>query len=249
MPHKTILQKHLRVQVLPGRSLIWRLALVGCLLLGLEISQAQVNTAVARPDSIRFGLQVGLGFSHFTGWGFNGYDPTGENLVRFRGGGNVDIPLRPGLSIRPELLLSWKGYKTSDSVSYKTELMYLNTPVDVVIKLLNLTRNPNRKADLNLGVGVYGGIALHGKFEQDSSATHVVFNNHEVPSTATNYGAYYKRYDAGLNFFLEFTGNSFYSQFGATVGLVNIKPPLQNSTARQANYRNTSIDLTYGWRF
>ncbi len=249
MLYKTRLQKHLTARNPQVRILVLSWLCGACLVLGSKCCQAQGTEREVRPDSIRFGLQLGLGFSHFSGWGFNGYDPMGENLVRFRGGGNVDIPLRPGLSIRPELLLSWKGYKTSDSVNYKTELMYLNSPVDVIIKLLSMTRNPNRKADLNLGVGVYGGIALHGKFEQDSSAMRVVFNNHEVPATATNYGAYYKRYDGGLNFFLEFTGNSFYSQVGATVGLVNIKPPVENSTARQANYRNTSVDLTYGWRF
>jgi hypothetical protein len=252
MQNKKVVENLYTKKLISNLSLNYHLPgiLLVVFLLSFSSLKAQDSLVLKRDNSVTFGLQLGLAFTHFTGWALNGSNPTGENLVRFRGGGNIDIPLKQGISLRPELLLSWKGYKAQqDSITYKTDLMYVNVPVDVVFKVLSMSHTPNHKADLNLGAGLYFGYALHGKFQQDSSKAAVNFNNHGVPSTVTDYATYYKRYDGGLNFFVEFTGFSFYSQVGASFGLVNIKPPIQNSSAKQANYKNSSIYLTWGWRF
>jgi len=230
------------------RQLRLRSGFLLIILFSQYLSAAQ-EIPVAVKDSVTYGLQAGLSFTHFSGHGQYGYRPVGQNLVRFRGGGNVDIPLNNEISLRPELLLNWKGYKTHDSVVLKTQLMYVDIPVNILFTLFSIHHGPNRKSAFKLGTGLYGGYALHGKYQKDSTTSHIHFTEHQVPATVTDYGSYYKRFDAGINYFLEFSGVNFYSQIGASMGLVNIKPYMSNAPVSQALYKNTCINLTYGWRF
>jgi hypothetical protein len=77
----------------------------------------------------------------------------------------------------------------------------------------------------------------------------VEFSQHPLPQGVYNYYAYYKRFDAGINYFVEVNLGRFYSQVGAAMGFVNIKPQVENTPARTAVYRNSCFNLSYGWRF
>jgi hypothetical protein len=212
-----------------------------------EKSNAQADSLRSPFSSTTFGVLAGLGQMHFSGRNTNGEKFGGENLLRFRGGANMDIPLSAFVSIRPELLFSMGGYKTKDSL--KTDLSYLKIPSSIVFKLLNLPSENSIADVLSIGIGSYFAYAIDGRLMDNSSSSMVKFANRDVSSTTLGYADYFKRWDTGINAFLEFTGTNFYSQIGSSIGLTNIKPRLDNPGAHQANCKNASINLSYGWRF
>jgi hypothetical protein len=201
----------------------------------------------AGADSLEYGLQIGLSLSHFTGHNTDGEQFGNQNLVRFRGGGNLDIPLGSLFSIRPEALFSTAGVRKNDSI--KTDLSYLKIPTSIVINLAQLSSGYAVKDLLRVGLGSYFAYAFAGKFIDDASSSRVKFSNREIPGTISNYSSYFKRWDAGVNSFLELTGSNFYSQLGTSFGLTNIKPRQENPVPHQALCKNASINLSYGWRF
>jgi hypothetical protein len=102
---------------------------------------------------------------------------------------------------------------------------------------------------LKFGVGPYLAYALHGSYSVKSQEENkITFTNHGITTTTTSYETYYKRFDGGVNGFVEISTNNFYWQAGTSFGLFNIKPPLGNGRS-QAIYRNRSINLSYGFRF
>jgi hypothetical protein len=220
-------------------------------------TSSQTSTSsIQAPDSstpelsVRYALQAGLGFAFFSGHTANGAKFGESNIVRFRGGGNVEVPVSSRISFRPELLLSLGGYKVSDSGSESsyTHLSYLKVPTDFVFSLLPV-QTLLGKDYLRLGVGTYFAYAIHGKFNDESQTSKVHFTNKGLSDSPPNYAAYFKHWDAGLNYFLEFAGSNFYTELGSSLGLTNIKPRLENQGSHQAVYRNGSINISYGWRF
>ena len=218
-----------------------------CFVVGF--SQAQDGVVLPARDSVRIGIQAGISFTHFTGHDADGEKlATTENLVRFRGGGNVTIPVSEVLAIRPELLFSLKGYKMNDSaISYQTRLSYLKMPVDLILKLFPL--NYAGRGFFKIGAGPYIAWAFHGNYIEQSKKEPIKFTDKNVAVSQSSYNTYYKRYDAGLNYFIEFSGERFYTQLGSAIGFVNIKPPLVNGATRQPSYKNASFNLSYGFMF
>jgi Outer membrane protein beta-barrel domain len=221
-------------------------------LLSAFSSLGQDKSTAKTKDSIRFALQAGLSFSHFAGMNTQRDYPGGEAIVGFRGGGNVDIPVNNHVSLRPEILFAQKGYKVhdiKDSINIRTDLSYLKFPFNIVFKLFSLDHGALMKDFFKIGVGPYIAYAFHGKYTIESVSTAVKFSDQQVPSTTANYGDYYKRYDAGINYFVEVNLGNFYSQVGAAMGLTNIKPQMENIPPHQSIYKNSCFNLSYGWRF
>jgi len=218
----------------------------------LNVSSLAQDKPKPKKDSASFGIQAGLSFSHFNVMHVPSYYPGGQNIVGFRGGVNGDFPLTRHISLRPEILFTQKGYKVhdvEDSIYLRTRLSYLKFPVNVVFKLLALDHGTVAKDFLKFGVGPYFAYAIHGTYTAESVSSSVKFSNHQVSATPASYGAYYKRYDAGVNYFLEFNLGKFYSQVGAAMGMTNIKPTMENApTPHQSVYRNSCFNLSYGWR-
>jgi hypothetical protein len=200
-------------------------------------------------DSTTIGVQVGIALSRFTGTNVQGAYPGGQNIVGFRGGANVDIPLVHSISLRPELLITQKGYKvTRDSLYIRTQINYLKVPVNIVFTLLSLDRGTLVRDFLKIGVGPYLAYAVFGHYTTESTKSDVEFTQHPLPPGVYNYPAYYKHFDAGINYFLEVNLGRFYSQVGASMGFTNIKPPVENAPYHQT-VRNACFNLSYGWRF
>jgi hypothetical protein len=218
-------------------------------ILALECKTAlgQDSLSNTQTNKLTYGLQLGISLSHFAGHNTNGDRFGNENLVRLRGGGNLNIPFHSVMAFRPELLISMGGFRTNDSL--KTNLTYLKIPANLVIDILRLSSGYGIKDLLKLGFGPYLAYALGGRMTDNHSITPIKFSNGEISSASPNYNAYFKRWDTGINTFLEFAGNNFYSQLGTSIGLLNIKPHLENPSMRQATCRNTSFNLSYGWRF
>jgi len=212
----------------------------------------QDSQPIKRRDSISFGVQAGLSFSHFVGMNPQHNTQGGQNIVGFRGGVNIDYPVNHFMSLRPEILFTQKGYKihdAGDSMNIKTRLSYIKVPVNVVFRVCALDHGAIPRDFFNLGIGPYVAYGIHGTYSTESTSTAVKFSNEQLPASSPNYGEYYKHLDAGVNYFAEFELGRFYSQVGGAVGLTNIKTGMENIPAHESVYRNACFNLSYGWRF
>jgi hypothetical protein len=229
------------------RKTIFILVWVLC---GFYNLSAQQETGTHSDEKLKLGVQAGFSLSHFIIHDVNRADITDEPTLRFTGGVNADIPLKDQkIYFRPELLLNLNGHKQTDTVFTRTHLSYIKIPANLVFQLCSFSTGASNWSRILLGFGPYLAYALHGNYKQESEVSRVSFTNKEVPSTTVDYGAYFKRWDAGINSFFEFASTHFYSQFGSSFGLLNIKPGLQDNSGPQAKYKNFSLNLSYGWRF
>lgn len=170
-----------------------------------------------------FGIKGGLNISNAT-FKSKGITITPDNNVSYHIGGILNYQFNPTFSLQPGLLLSSKGYsvKIGSSASEKTNLLYLEIPVNLVAKL------PAGPVSILLYGGPYLGYGISGK-EGD---TDVVWGSGDEDMN---------RFDAGLNFGAGLQYNQFIFSLQYGLGLAN----LANSSDVTVNHRVIGISLAY----
>jgi hypothetical protein len=192
-----------------------------------------------------FGIRAGVNFQNL-----NGEQPiTGDDLefdlkVGFHVGVEADVPIAEEFYLRPGVLFSTKGAKSSDNSDTKLNLSYVEVPVSFVYKPVLGT------GKLVIGIGPYVAFAVGGKIK-NGTETDIEFEK-EISVAQWNSGTpYLKGFDAGGNIFFgyEFTQNIF-AQINAQLGLVNINPEVEGlDDDDRGKTKNTGFGLSVGYRF
>lgn len=172
---------------------------------------------------VSLGLRGGINFQNLNGKTEDGDKLDNKLKVGVNVGVTADIPVAsPDYFVQTGLLFSTKGAKikqTDDNLN----LSYLEVPITFLYKpVLGEGR-------LLLGVGPYLGIAVGGKYRDQS----ISFDDD------------FKRFDAGGNLLFGYEFSSKISaQLNAQLGLVNIG----KNTAGDATIKNTGFGISLGYR-
>jgi hypothetical protein len=193
-------------------------------LLSLMIVSAAITASAQSP--VKLGIKAGTTFSKFSIEGDEG--GTIKSNLSFYIGGIVDFPVSDMFSVQPGITLSGKGFKVDESgsggglsgrINVKTNLMYIEVPVNAVFSF------PIGNGNIFLGAGPYYGMAITGNVKTKGSMT----SDHETTSVSTSdnieFGKNgdFKRGDFGANFLGGYQlSNGFNIHAGYGLGLSNI---------------------------
>ncbi|MBI2729298.1 MAG: PorT family protein [Sphingobacteriales bacterium] len=190
-----------------------------------------------------FGLRAGINFQNINGKDNAGNSLNNKMLTGFNAGIMIDNPVSGQFTIQPGLLFSTKGAKSEDG-SVKIHFSYLEIP-------LNFIYEPAiNKNKLMLGGGPYVAFAVAGNEESTSGTRKIQFKSKvllsDMPNTTK---AYYRGFDAGLNFLAGYRlNNNFSIQLNAQFGLTNIFPGYEVPDYN-AKLKNTGFGVSIGYRF
>jgi len=165
-------------------------------------------------------------------------------------GPTADFPLSDHLSVETGILLSTKGFKTSEKETYQSEtfeyrstlnLVYIDIPIALKGKI-----SVSENTDLFLSAGPYVGIGISGKSKSERIYNgDKTTNEEEVKWGSDENNDMLKRPDFGLAFGGGVEIKSF--QFGIfyNVGLANISAYTEDET----KISNRVLNISTGYRF
>ncbi|MRG43508.1 outer membrane beta-barrel protein [Chitinophaga sp. SYP-B3965] len=227
-------------------------------------------TIAALPVCAQLSIGVTGGYSHatqrisdrtFAAQDFASPNPSTFAKTKYtpqwHGGVMADLRLFKGLYIQPQVLISSKGVKEEEERSYqhwvdgtyKTRLIYLEIPLNIVYKF---RLGPGKLA---VGAGPYFAFPLSGTYKDEGTITdpnhqpvggfkndlNIQFDDFVV---STAQGKYYKNSDAGINFIAgyEFKKGLLFN-INYSLGLTNVYPkgPEQR--------KNAYIGVSAGYMF
>lgn len=216
------------------------------LLLSLVILGAGL-TASAQTSPVKFGVKAGVTLPKWTADGDE--DGMIKSNLSFYVGGTVDFQVSEMFSVQPGITLSGKGFKVdesgsmegmSGSVTAKTNVMYVEVPVNAVASL------PVGDGKIFLGAGPYYGMAITGKVKSKGTITIDGQTESESSSEDIEFGkdGDLKRGDYGVNFLAGYQlSNGFNIHAGYGLGLANIA---QDSDAK---IKNRVLSFGVGFSF
>lgn len=217
------------------------IALISACVLGSFISQAQSTTVSS--GGTTFGLRAGVNFQNLNGK-FAGNDLDYKLKTGFHVGVNAEIPLADEFYIQPGLLFSTKGANWDDNNDTKTNISYLELPVNFLYKPVLGT------GKLLLGFGPYAGYAIGGKVKSDNGDTDLEFESELSQAQALQYLRTYRRFDFGANLLAGYEfSNKFSVQLNAQLGLTNISPEIAGTDSDDYKTKNTGFGVSVGYRF
>jgi hypothetical protein len=211
---------------------------------------ALVTMAVTSVQAqVSFGVRAGVNFSNINGKDASDDKLENKILPGFNAGVNVEIPVADDFYVQPGLLFSTKGTKWDMNNNAKTNLGYLELPINFLYK-----------ADLGagkmlLGVGPYLAYGITGKVTADGGYDEKVKYEKEVSSVdfAANGPIYHKPFDAGANVLVGYEfANKLSAQLNAGLGLVNTFPKVTgvgSGSVDNINFKNTTFGVSIGYRF
>src|ERR1700752_4667920 len=88
----------------------------------------------AQTGNITFGVRAGVNFQNLTGKDFDGDKYENKLKTGFHIGANAEIPVATDFFVQPGLLFSTKGAKDKNLDDVKTNLSYLELPVNFIYK-------------------------------------------------------------------------------------------------------------------
>ena len=188
-----------------------------------------------------FSVRGGVNFQNL-----NGKDADGDKLENklktgFHLGVDAAVPVAPEFYIQPGVLFSTKGAKSDDG-DVTTNISYIEVPINLLYRPMLGTGH------LVLGFGPYVAFGIGGNVDVDGNKTDIKFAN-EITVTEALSDPYMKRFDAGANIFFGYEFSSrIYTQVNAQLGLVNIKPEIQDIDD-ESTLKNTGFGLSVGYRF
>ncbi len=208
-------------------------------------------TIAALPVCAQLSIGVIGGYSHATqrisGRTYNNQEFASENesifaetqyTPQWHGGVIADLGLIKGLHLQPQVLISSKGVKEEESwrpehwvdASYKTRLIYLEIPLNIVYKIKT---GPGKIA---FGAGPYFAFPLSGTFNsegklKDPNGQPVGSFNREQNIQFDDFpgngfmGKAYKNSDAGVNFIAGYEfKNGLLFNINYSLGLTDVYP-------------------------
>ncbi|NII29620.1 PorT family protein [Pseudoflavitalea sp. X16] len=216
-------------------------AFTAACLLGTFILQAQSTKTTV--GGTTFGVRAGINFQNLNGE-FLGNDLDFKLKTGFHIGVNAEIPIADEFYIQPGLLFSTKGANWDDDDDTKTNISYLELPVNFLYKPVLGT------GKLLLGFGPYAGYAIGGKVKSDDGDVDLEFES-ELP--ANQVGMYFytvRRFDFGANLLAGYEFNNKLSfQLNAQLGLTNISPEVVGADKDDFKTKNTGFGVSVGYRF
>jgi hypothetical protein len=217
-------------------------AFIAACLLGTIVSQAQ-NTTATTVGGTTFGVRAGVNFQNLNGK-ILGEDLDFKLKTGFHVGVNAEIPIAPEFYLQPGLLFSTKGASWDDGDDTKTNISYLELPVNFLYKPVLGT------GKLLLGFGPYAGYAIGGKVKSDAGDTDLEFDSELAASEVGKYVTTFRRFDFGANLLAgyEFT-NKLSFQLNAQLGLTNISPEVSGLDKDDNKTKNTGFGVSVGYRF
>lgn len=202
--------------------------------------------ATAGFSQIRYGVQVigNAGSVSTSSQGLSNFKTPMQ--VGFGGGLVADIPLSNDFSIRPSLnflqkksTVEFTTAGTDKKSTIKSNLNYLELPVNLVYKVPVGSASLYFGAGPLLGYGISGKMKFHG-YESIEGVSHEVNESTEAFKKESAGGAGLKRFDlsANANAGLQFN-NGLYVNAGYLMGLTNL-------VDKDGKYKNRGILLTVG---
>lgn len=224
-------------------------SLIAVMLMSLSSIHAQEK----KTNGSSFGLRGGVNFQNINGKNNNGDKLNNEMVTGFHVGINAELPLSgTEFYIQPGLLYSTKGAKAKDvilgtSVTNTIRINYLEVPINFLYKPLM------GDGHLLLGFGPYVAWGLNGKVmynTQGAGRTENIKFQKDVKLTDLRNVTYFNPFDAGANFLVGYEwSNKFSIQLNAQLGLTDINPTYEGSSAGKATAKNTGFGLSAGYRF
>lgn len=215
------------------------IALISACVFGSFISQAQSTTVST--GGTTFGIRAGVNFQNLNGE-FDGNDLDYKLKAGFHVGVNAEIPLADEFYIQPGLLFSTKGANWDDNDDTKTNISYLELPVNFLYKPVLGT------GKLLLGFGPYAGYAIGGKVKSDNGDMDLEFEKNVSTPLQTIYT--FRRFDFGANLLAGYEfSNKFSVQLNAQLGLTNISPEIAGTDSDDYKTKNTGFGVSVGYRF
>lgn len=217
------------------------IAIFSACLLGTFISQAQSTKTTV--GGTTFGVRAGVNFQNLNGE-FLGNDLDNKIKTGFHVGVNAEIPLADEFYLQPGLLFSTKGADWDDNNDTKTNISYLELPVNFLYKPVLGT------GKLLLGFGPYAGYAIGGKVKSDNGDADLEFDSELSSGEADKYFVTYRRFDFGANLLAGYEFNNKFSvQLNAQLGLTNISPEVDGLDKDDNKTKNTGFGVSVGYRF
>lgn len=217
------------------------IALVSACLLGTFIAQAQSTKTTV--GGTTFGVRAGVNFQNLNGE-ILGNDLDYKLKVGFHVGVNAEIPIADEFYLQPGLLFSTKGASWDDNNDTKTNISYLELPVNFLYKPVLGT------GKLLLGFGPYAGYAIGGKIKGDNGDTDLEFESELAANQAGQYIYTFRRFDFGANLLAGYEFNNKFSvQLNAQLGLTNISPEVSGLDKDENKTKNTGFGVSVGYRF
>lgn len=206
----------------------------------LTITKAQTPSS----GGTTFGLRAGVNFQNLNGKDANGNKLENKLKPGFHVGANAEIPVAPDYYIQPGLLFSTKGAKSEGTTSYKTNLSYVEVPVNFVYKPVLGTGR------VIVGFGPYAAFAVGGKVKPESGPDmDIKFQNSVTASELQSGEPYAKRFDAGANFLAGYEfSNRLSFQLNAQLGLLKINPKYEGIANDKSSIKNTGFGVSAGFR-
>lgn len=208
---------------------------------------ALTTTALALGSKAQttFGLRAGVNFQNINGKEFDGSDVEGKLKTGFNIGVNAEVPVAPDFYLQPGVLFTTKGTKHKDDDDIKTNLSYIEVPINFVYKPTLGT------GKLILGIGPYVAFAVGGKYNDQNDKEHdIKFENEITAAQYLNHPYYAKRLDFGGNLLAGYEfSNKFSFQLNAQLGMVNINPEIEGVSNDKTKHKNTGFGVSLGYRF
>lgn len=185
---------------------------------------------------VGYGLKAGVNLSKLSASMSEGNTST-DYLTSFHFTAYMDAPVATNLFVQPGLSLQGKGgksqsvYDGAETEEYKTDLMYLEVPVNVVYYI------PSGMGDVFVGAGPYAAYGLSGKEKNNSESFDVEWGGDDG----------IKRFDFGANLLGGYKFDNGVLVTGSYgLGLANLAP---KNDVDDLKLRNRMFSLGVGYQF
>ncbi len=241
-----------------------KLLISALMLLSTLTASAQLISAARDNESVKFGVRGSFALSNMNqenveislaGADLVGYEYTTKQLPAFAIGAAMDLPVLESFHFNIELKYVMKGEKSiskskisvlNEETTIVTRLGYVEMPIQPQFRL-----NISNAAHLNVNLGPYFGLAVHGnkktKFhvENQDDDVHKSYiytgksftkkgdKDRKWDDAENGYKAPYTRFDVGLAMGVDFVIEHFHVGVSYDLGLKDI-----NSKAQDMKYKN-----------
>ncbi|HSZ72815.1 MAG TPA: porin family protein, partial [Cytophagaceae bacterium] len=148
------------------------------------------------------------------------------------------------ISLRPEILYSQRGFKTSQgSTNYTARFSYVEIPFNVVGGI------PAGPGKVEIFAGAAAGYLFGGKVTGGTTDYTIKGADQPQPQQANDKSAYYNYLNISLNFGLGYNYKGLVFQAGYNLGLSNINPHFENRDSQAEKDRSNDVTKLSGFTF
>ncbi|MDB5274677.1 MAG: hypothetical protein JWO58_3044 [Chitinophagaceae bacterium] len=190
------------------------------------------------------GPKIGMSLSHArdTKVPSGGTASTYQTLLTPQAGIMFNARLGDVISLRPEILYSQRGFKTTSAgTTYTTRFSYVEVPFNVVGGI------PVGPGKIEIFAGAAAGYLFGGKITGGS--TDFTIKGEDQPKTPDANTSYYNYLNVSLNFGLGYNYKGLIFQAGYNLGLSNINPHFEDRDSQQEKDRSNDVTKLSGFTF